>query len=67
MWKNIKLHTLLVGLSERMTELERLLTLGNEQGVMEREVGGGWGDLVTGIEGGNLRDKHWVLYYMLAN
>ena len=23
---------------------ERLLTLGNEQGVVEREVGGGWGD-----------------------
>ena len=28
-------------ISERMTEHERLLTLGNEQGVVEREVGRG--------------------------
>ena len=35
---------------ERETEHERLLTLGNEQGVVEREVGGG--DWVTGTEGG---------------
>ena len=27
----------------RETEYERLLTLGNEQGVVEREVGGGMG------------------------
>ena len=27
-------------ISERETEHERLLTLGNEQGVVEREVGG---------------------------
>ena len=33
-------------ISERETEHERLLTLGNEQGVVEREVGGGVG--VTG-------------------
>ncbi|CAD7671251.1 unnamed protein product [Nyctereutes procyonoides] len=30
-------------ISERETDHERLLTLGNEQGVVEREVGGGWG------------------------
>ena len=30
-------------ISERETEHERLLTLGNEQGVVEREVGGWWG------------------------
>ena len=29
--------------SERETEHERLLTLGNELGVVEGEVGGGWG------------------------
>ena len=33
-------------ISERMTEHERLLTLGNEQGVVEGEVGRGWGDWV---------------------
>ena len=33
-------------ISERETEHERLLTLGNQQGVVEREVGGGVG--VTG-------------------
>ena len=37
---------------ERVTKHERLLTLGNEQGVVEREVGGCWGDWVMGIEGG---------------
>ena len=38
-------------ISVRMTEHERLLTLGNEQGVVEGEVGGGgWGDWVTGTE-----------------
>ena len=37
-------------ISERETEHERLLTLGNEQGVVEGEVGGtmGW-----------LGDRHW--------
>ena len=30
-------------ISERETKHERLLTLGNEQGVVEREVGGEWG------------------------
>ena len=33
-------------ISERVTEHERLLTLGNKQGVVEGEVGGGLG--VTG-------------------
>ena len=39
-------------ISERETEHERLLTLGNGQGMVEREVGGGWGDWVTGTERG---------------
>ena len=39
-------------ISERETEHERLLTLGNEQGVVEKEVGGGQGAWVTGTEGG---------------
>ena len=30
-------------ISERVTEHERILTLGNEQGVLERDVGGGLG------------------------
>ena len=30
-------------ISERETEHERLLTLGNELGVLEGEEGGGWG------------------------
>ena len=34
-------------ISERETEHERLLTLGNELGVVEGEVGGGMGDWVT--------------------
>ena len=38
-------------ISVRVTEHERLLTLGNKQGVVEREVGRGFGDWVTGIEG----------------
>ena len=29
-------------ISVRETERERLLTLGNDQGVVEREVGRGW-------------------------
>ena len=37
---------------ERETEYERLLTLGNEQGVMEGRWAGDWGDWVTGTEGG---------------
>ena len=36
-------------ISERETEHERLLTLGNEQGVVEREGDGG--DWVAGTEG----------------
>ena len=39
-------------ISERMTEHERHLILGNKQGVVEGKVGGGWGDWVTGTEGG---------------
>ena len=35
-------------ISLKMTEHERHLILGNEQGVVEREVDGGWGDWVTG-------------------
>ena len=38
--------------SERETEHERLLTLRKEQGMVEREVGGGGGDWVMGTEGG---------------
>ena len=36
---------------ERVTKHERLLTLGNEQGVVEGESGG-WGNWVTGTEEG---------------
>uniref|UniRef100_A0A8C0KM91 Uncharacterized protein n=1 Tax=Canis lupus dingo TaxID=286419 RepID=A0A8C0KM91_CANLU len=39
-------------ISERVTEYERLLTLGNEQRVVEGEVGRGMGDWVMGTEGG---------------
>ena len=28
---------------------------------------GGWGDWVTGTEGGTWWNEHWVLYCMLAN
>ena len=35
-------------ISEREPEHERLLTLGNELGVVEREVGGWWGRLGDG-------------------
>ena len=37
---------------EMVTKHERLLTLGNEQGIVEREVGRGWGDWVLDTEGG---------------
>ena len=37
-------------ISVRVSELERLLTLGNKQGVVEGEVGGGMGWL---------GDRHW--------
>ena len=53
-------------ISERETEHERLQTLGNEQGVVEREVVGGWGDWVMGPERGIWWDEHWVLCNMLA-
>ena len=40
-------------ISERETEHGRLLTLGNKLGVVEGEVGGGWGgDWVMGTDGG---------------
>ena len=39
-------------ISERETEHERLLTLGNELGVVEGEEGWGGGDWVMGTEGG---------------
>ena len=35
-------------ISVRVTKHERLLTLGNEQGAVEREVGRGWGRLGDG-------------------
>ena len=35
-----------------LPEHERLLTLGSELGVVEGEVGRGWGDWVTGTEVG---------------
>ena len=38
--------------SEKETEHERFLTLGNEQGVMDGEVGGDWGVWMMGTEGG---------------
>ena len=38
--------------SEKVTKHERPLTLGNEQGVVEGEVGRGWGDWVMDTEGG---------------
>ena len=53
--------------SERVTEHERLLTLGNELGVVEGEEAGGGGEWVTGTEEGTFRDEHWVLFSMLAN
>ena len=49
--------------SERETEHERLLTLGNELGVVEREVGRGWGWLGDGHWGGPL--KGWALAVIL--
>ena len=39
-------------ISVRVTEHERLLTLGNEQGILEGKVVGDWGDWVMGTEGG---------------
>ena len=39
-------------ISERETDHERLLTLGNEQGVVEGEVSRGWGDWVKGTDEG---------------
>ena len=39
-------------ISVRVSELERLLTLGNKQGVVEGEGVGEGGDWVTGTEGG---------------
>ena len=50
-----------VKISVRMTEHERLLTLGNKQGVVEREVGGVWGDWVMGTEGDTWQNEPWVL------
>ena len=39
-------------ISERVIEHERHLTLGNKQGVVEGRWAVGWGDWVTGTEGG---------------
>ena len=41
-------------ISVRVSEHERLLTLGNELGVVEEEVGGCGSDWVMGTEGGAL-------------
>ena len=41
---------------ERVTKHERLLTRGNEQGVVEGEVVEGWGDWVMGTEGGTWQE-----------
>ena len=46
-------------ISEREIEHERLLTLGNQQGVVEGEVGGGWDNWVTGTEGSTSLDEIW--------
>ena len=51
-------------MSERETEHERPLTLGKEQGVVEREMGAGrWGWLCDGHWGGHLMG--WVLDVMV--
>ena len=50
-------------ISERETEHGRLLTLGNELGVVEGEVGGGWGWMGDGHWGGHLTG--WALGVML--
>ena len=56
------------GISVRVTDHERFLTLGNEQRVVEGEEGGGMRWLCDcGIEGGIWQDEHWVICYMLAN
>ena len=53
---------------ERESEHERLLTLGNELGVVKREVGGGWGEEQGDRHlGDTWWDDHWMLFYMLAN
>ena len=50
-----------------VSEHERLLTLGNAQGVVEWEVGGGRYDWVMGTEGGTWFDEQWLLCYVLVN
>ena len=54
-------------ISMKVTDHERLLTLINEEGLVEAEVGWAGGDWVMGTEGGTWWDEHWVLCYMLAN
>ena len=48
-------------ISVGVTKHERHLTLGNEQGVVEGEVGRLLGDWVIGNEGGTWWDEHWLL------
>ena len=48
-------------ISVRMTKHEGHLTLGNGQGIVEREVGRRLGDWVMVTEGGTWRDEHWML------
>ena len=50
-----------------MTEHKKLLTLGNQQGVVEREVGGGTGWLGDRHRGVTWQDEYWVLFCKLAN
>ena len=52
-----------VEISEGVTEVERLLTLGKEQGVVDGEVGGDWGWLSDGHWGGHLMG--WTLGVIL--
>ena len=53
--------------SERVTVHERLVTLRNEQGVVDWEVGGCMWWLGDGHWGGTWWDEYWVFCYMLAN
>ena len=55
------------GKNQRGWQNMRDSTLGNEQGIVEGEVGRAMGDWVTGTEGGTWQDEHCMLYYMLAN
>ena len=51
-------------ISQKETEQERLLSLWNELGVVEWEVGEEWGDWVTGTEVGIWLDELCVILYV---